>query len=396
MVIADIMQFLVLQISAFNIIAALISLNYASLIIAFIYGLSRLYKNTGSSTLINKIDTESRPVIVSVLIAARNEEENIGNCIDSLKRQDYPGDLFEVIIINDQSTDATVAIIDEKINSSGINLIQLHTSGNGGKKASIHEGLKAAKGDIILTTDADCIVPSGWISSFCKRFNNTGAKYITGPVMFFKDEQLFNHIQCLEFNSLIASTAGAIGIGMPVMSNGANMGIRREVIEDFLNGNFTIDELLNTGLDSGDDVFVMQNIKKNYTASAITFLDDPSAIVHTYANKTLSGFIRQRLRWVSKSKGYKDKGVIYTAASIFTFNFIVLLSFFIDFYPGLYLFVVKCILDYILIHKYCSKYGQRELVNLIPLAEPFIILYTVGIGITGNFAGYSWKGRKKK
>ncbi|HEX2977255.1 MAG TPA: glycosyltransferase, partial [Bacteroidales bacterium] len=120
---------------------------------------------------------------VSVLIAARNEASEIGTCIECFKHQRYPKDRFEVIIINDQSTDATSDIIKEQIKSASINLRQLFTSGAGGKKEAIYEGLLNAKGSIILTTDADCRVPETWIADFTEKFKATGAYFITGPVM---------------------------------------------------------------------------------------------------------------------------------------------------------------------------------------------------------------------
>lgn len=424
-----------LQIGAFQLIAGLIMLNYVLLILLFTFGLSRLSnklkkhispqmvpdstKNRNdpyqyvvsdniSGNIIenftpdNRTNDEGVPekipspnlLRVSVIIAARNEALNISTCIECLRKQDYPKEMFEVIIINDQSTDSTADIINEHINSVEINLVQLHTSGKGGKKGAIHEGIKIANGEIILTTDADCIVPPHWISSFCERFKNTGAYYITGPVMFLKEDDLFNQLQCLEFNALLASTAGAIGIGMPVMSNGANMGFNKEkIVGNFRNDEF-LDNLLNSDLESGDDVFMMQNIKRAHTSSSIAFLDDPSAIVYTHSTRTFPEFIHQRMRWVSKSRGYKDKGVMYTALSTFSFNIVILISLFSNLYLTLILFLAKCTVDSLLITKYCRKYGQKELEWLIPLVEPLIILYTVLIGIIGNFATFDWKGRK--
>jgi glycosyltransferase involved in cell wall biosynthesis len=389
------MQLVSVQLSTFQIITLVICMNYVILIGAFIIGLSRLFK--GSRVTASSEDKSvDKNAMVSVIIAARNEADSIGKCINSLKRQDYLKEQFEVIIINDQSTDSTADIINQYINEGDINLILLNTSGKVGKKAAVTEGIKQAKGEIILTTDADCEVSSGWISSFCGRFKSTGAYYITGPVMFYKGRGFFNQVQCLEFNSLIASTAGAIGIGMPVMSNGASMGVLKKTVTDMVSAKKPGDDLLRNNFESGDDVFLLQSIKSKYSSSKIAFLDDPTATVYTHSTGSLGEFLHQRLRWVSKSKGYSDTGVIYTSLSIFFFNLIILLSIFSNLILTSFLFIMKCAIDYLLISKYDRKYGQRELNWLIPIAEPLIIIYTVLIGVIGNFAPYKWKGRKIK
>jgi poly-beta-1,6-N-acetyl-D-glucosamine synthase len=322
--------------------------------------------------------------------------------------------LFEVIVVNDQSDDATATIIKSFEQLNLINIKQLITSGNGGKKAAVSLGVSTAKGDFILITDADCIVPPAWISEYNRTFNETGALFITGPVMLQPETGFFNKFQCLEFNSLIASTAGYIGINKPVMCNGANMGYSVSAYQELLHaktGEPGQPDILNSNITSGDDVFLMLSMKKRFGAKSITFLNSGRAIVYTNAQPGIREFIAQRIRWVSKSNGYRDNDVILSAISIYSFNLIcfllipaaLVLLFFLTTSYSVYalalplltglLLIAKTTVDYVLLAAYSNVYGQKQLLKLLPVFEFIVIAYTTMIGALGGFMPFKWKGR---
>ncbi len=352
--------------------------------------------------------------MISIIIAARNEERNIGTCIESLQKQDYPKELFEVIVVNDQSEDATSGIIESYEQLNLIDIKQLITLGEGGKKAAISLGVSKAKGDFILITDADCLVPPTWISEFNRCFNETEALFITGPVMLKPETGFFNKFQCLEFNSLIASTAGYIGINKPVMCNGANMGYSVSTYQELLCAKSDKPEqadILRSNITSGDDVFLMLSMKRKFGAESITFLNSASAIVFTHTQPDIKHFIAQRIRWVSKSNGYRDHDVIVSAISIYSFNLIcfllipatLVLPFFkttgnlvytlaIFLLTGL-LLIAKTTVDYMLLAAYSKVYGQKQLLKFLPVFEFIVIAYTTMIGALGGFMPFKWKGR---
>ena len=141
---------------------------------------------------------------VSVLVAARDEAENIAALLSDLSQQTYEN--FEVIVVDDHSLDDTINIV-----KSFPNVILLQASQEG-KKAAIAEAVETAKYSIILTTDADCRVGSSWIEKMTSPFVNKQVELVIGPVAFHKEESGFEKAQSLEFMSLIASGAGAIGV----------------------------------------------------------------------------------------------------------------------------------------------------------------------------------------
>ncbi len=408
-------------------IIILISVNYFLIVLKLTYGFKKLH-NTKTENAATKAlkqpameivdeafdNVEVNTRMISVIIAARNEEHNISACIESLQRQDYPKELFEVIVVNDQSEDATSEIIERYEQLRIIDLKQLITTGKGGKKEAVSLGVSKAKGDFILITDADCMVPPAWIREFNKCFNETGALFITGPVMLKPETGFFNKFQCLEFNSLIASTAGYIGINKPVMCNGAIMGYSVSAYQELLHDKSDEPEqadILRRNITSGDDVFLMLSMKKEFGAESITFLNSASAIVFTHTQPDIKHFIAQRIRWVSKSNGYHDNDVILSAISIYSFNLIcfilvlaTLLNFF--FFPaanlkfglglpiltGL-LIVIKTTVDYMLLSAYSGVYGQKHLLYYLPVIEFIVISYTTIIGTLGNIMPFKWKGR---
>ncbi|MFA6949627.1 MAG: glycosyltransferase [Lentimicrobiaceae bacterium] len=366
------------------IITILVAINYILLILLLTYGFKRLNNQWSSS----------KPGTVSIVIAARNEESNILSCLKSIALQEYPHELLDIIIVNDQSTDATASVINNYIDQNKeLSIRQLITTDSGGKKAALRIGISYSIGELILTTDADCQLPKHWVAEMNRCFCSTDAVFIAGPVMMNESKQFFNHFQCLEFNSLIASTAGWIGIKNSIMCNGANMGFSRKAY-DQLTGN-----AMNDNITSGDDIFLMFSMKRRFGANRIAFAKSPDACVYTSAQPTLKGFISQRIRWVSKSSSYQDLAVIYTALSVFAFNLLncVLLTallFRIELFPlAIGIFLLKNTVDAILLFAYTSIFGQQKHLWLLPIMELCVILYTVLIGVLGNLLSFKWKDR---
>ncbi len=387
----------------------LITLNYILLILYFAHGLTKLPKNNINNHL---SQNPSNFNSFTVIIAARNEENKIIKCLTSIALQDYPSELFEVIVVNDQSTDNTEQLINQFIDTASFKIRQLFTSGKGGKKEALRIGILASNNEKVITTDADCIVPHCWISEMNKWFQKTDAVFITGPVGLQPIKGFFNIFQCLEFNSLIASTAGSIGQGMPIMSNGANLGFDLKAYHTITE---TIPQqsadLMSQNYASGDDVFMMLSFKRCYGSNKISFMNSSAGIVYTETQSTLRDFLSQRSRWVSKSRGYSDWQVIYTAISILCFNTILLASIFLAPIQGLslfpatpecnylillsatILFTTKTIADAVLLSIYLKTFGQYKLMRFLPLMELPVSFYTVVIGIIGNFKSFEWKGR---
>lgn len=123
---------------------------------------------------------------LTVLVPARNEEQQIRNCLESLLAQNYPPELIDIIIIDDHSEDRTAAIVQEYA-QSGVRLLSLRDwmppgELNSFKKKAIEAGISQSRGQLIVTTDADCTAGPGWLPSVAYCYEQTGAQLVAGPV----------------------------------------------------------------------------------------------------------------------------------------------------------------------------------------------------------------------
>ena len=379
------MNYDILQISL-NIILIITSL-YFICIAAFTLGLYNLKEKNYN---IDKSSTTK----VSVLIAARNEEENIENILLSLYNQTFPKELFEVIIVDDHSEDNTKTIIDNFINNNKDFNMQVFISEGKGKKAAISQALHKAKNHLVIVTDADCILNTLWIENIVAFYQKTKSKMILAPVLLTPSNTLFEKMQVLEHLSLMGSTAGSAAIGFPVMCNGANMAYEREAALEVekLRHDFNIP--------SGDDMFLLEQFVKNYGYKNVKFLLSKSAIVKTKTCKTIKDFFKQRRRWVSKTKSYTNWKIITTALIVFFFNIsiisLLISAFFIPALWSLYvlLTLLKFFIDFPLLKNITNFMNQSNLMKwALPLEfiYPFYVTFTA---ISGLLINVSWKGQK--
>ncbi|MEI8046553.1 MAG: glycosyltransferase [Bacteroidota bacterium] len=334
---------------------------------------------------------------VSVIVAVRNEALNMGTLLDNLLHQDYSPHLYEIIIVDDHSTDQTSLLVNEIIeqqtDTNRLKLITLGESDGSGKKNAISQGIQASNGELIVITDADCTSGKQWISTLAAYYGRLEPQMILGPVRMTDGGSFFGKLQSLEFVSLISSAAGSCGSGFPLLANGANIAFTRKAFDS--SGGFAS----NIHYPSGDDIFLLMSIKKKFGAGAIRFLRSDLAIVNTPAVKGLKPFIQQRLRWVSKSRGYTDPMLIGTSLVVFFTNVLLLTSAILAIlFPGyralfFVLYLSKLAVDFPLMFSFSSFQQSRRLLWLFPIMEMLNAGYTFFIGIAGNFGKYEWKGR---
>lgn len=247
----------------------------------------------------------------SIVIPARNEEKQIGACLASIFSQQYPSACFEVIVVNDYSTDQTVAIIqDWQQRHTNLKLIHLadHVQDpalNSYKKKALELAIAASSGEWIVTTDADCQVKTTWLSLLDAYIRKSGSVFVAAPVMFTTNGSFLDTFQMLDFISLQGITAAAVSAGFHSMCNGANLAYRKDVFYE-VGGFRGIDRLA-----SGDDMFLMHKIKQRYP-DRLGYLFARGAIVTTAPMADWRSFINQRIRWASKADAYHDRGIFYT------------------------------------------------------------------------------------
>jgi cellulose synthase/poly-beta-1,6-N-acetylglucosamine synthase-like glycosyltransferase len=358
---------------------------------------------------------------ISVLIPARNEAVNIADCIESLSRQSYPKDLYQVIVIDDHSTDATWEILEDlylpdlsltclRLAEDPANTVKAH------KKFAIETGIRAATGELIVTSDADCHFHPDWLTTLAVFFEETGAKFIAAPVRIgeaatpenrslpakgsflakrsFPAKRSFLAIfQTLDFITLQGITGAAVYKKFHSMCNGANLAYEKKTFYE-VGGFKGID-----AIPSGDDMLLMHKIYSKYPAS-VFFLKSRQAIVTTKPETSWSNFINQRIRWASKADHYDDKRIFWVLLLVYIVNAMFAAMAILAcwnvwwLWPLLIGLAVKTVVEYPFVNAVAFFFGQRPLMIYYPCLQPFHILYTIVIGWLGKFGSYRWKDRK--
>lgn len=338
--------------------------------------------------------TDSNPTtFVSILIAARNEAGKIEKTIEDILAQNYPSQYYELIVVDDHSTDGTSEIV-ASFSSRGVKLIKLDESEklNSYKKKAITEAINLSAGELIITTDADCRMGESWLKTIVGYYESGQYNMISSPVAYFEEKNSFEEMQTLEFLFLIGLGASGIGNNMPATCNGANLAYRKDVFIK-LNGFKGIDELA-----SGDDELFLHKVASAFPGT-IGFCKSRDAIVYTHAKENLKEFIQQRKRWASKSTRYKNKGIVLLGLSIWLFNLLFLINFISGFSNpffwkiGLLSLALKTAFELIFLIPVCSFANRKRLLFYLPLSSVVHIFYLVFIGIAGNSGKYNWKGR---
>lgn len=331
----------------------------------------------------------------SIIIPFRNEENNIKHCIASLIKQTYSKNNFEIIFVNDHSTDNSKKMLIPYLNNQ-IKLYDLEKN-KYGKKSAIKSGINYSRYDIIITIDADIIIKEDWLKSINDNFDKTKHYLAAGPVMYniSNNNSFIEKFQQLEFLSLIITTAGAIAQKKPIMCNGANLIFLKSIFIE-------LQTKLNYKFASGDDIFLLYAIKKQYGADKITFINTPASIAYTTPAASWGQFIQQRHRWASKTWGYNNFFPIYIAIIIF------FTSFTISIFPILIIFnikyaiitailyIIKTIMDFILLKKAISFFGLSISLIKILKFQFLYVFYVSFFGFLSLFQNYTWKNRKTK
>lgn len=328
---------------------------------------------------------ESLSINLSVVVACCNEEIHLPNLLSVLVLQTYSD--FELILINDHSTDNTQAILDKA--KTDFPKIQVLNTVGFGKKNALKEAIHKATGDFIVTTDADCIPTIQWLETIVRFQLQYPSELIICPVKLDDNKTIFSRLQRLEFTSLVASGAGAVGAGMPILCNGANLAFTKNAWLKSQND-------LHEEEQSGDDIFLLQSIKKQ--GGVIRFLKSESAFVTTESATSVAAFLKQRRRWAAKSPAYTDWQLIFTACIVFAMSLIPFLLFFNTFFNSSFWIVLfaffgfKYLLDTLFL---CSVrlFFQLKYVwiysFLLSVIYPF---YVVSVGVSALlFKPTSWK-----
>jgi cellulose synthase/poly-beta-1,6-N-acetylglucosamine synthase-like glycosyltransferase len=327
----------------------------------------------------------------TIVVPFRNEARNLPNLLRSLSALNYPRKLLEFILIDDDSTDESVKLINEF--NSGFRLIKNKRKSASPKKDAIATAIDHSKHDWIVTTDADCIFNEDWLITLDAFIQQKQPRMIVGPVTYSNNDTFLKRFQLLDFLSLIGATIGGFGINKPFLCNGANLAYSKQIFIDVkgFKGNDHIS--------SGDDIFLMEKIVRKYPFD-VAYIKHQNAIVKTTPETKLSGLIAQRRRWAAKTSSYSHKFGKIVGAIVLLMNFSLLAGLFLSIFGVYtiktigYVFLIKFCIDLWLIYKTTQFMNQTKYLKSYFLSSLLYPFFNVYIAISSWYSGYTWKGRK--
>jgi len=350
---------------------------------------------------------------ISVIIAARNEEENIAACLDSISKQLYPQELFELIVVDDHSTDKTAEIVSSH-KAANVKLISLKDwvtdqKLNSYKKKAIETAISQVTGELIVTTDADCIIPKHWLQTLAAFYEQYEPAFIAAPVAIDNSNKYIEFFQALDFMTLQGITGASVFKKKHSMCNGANLAYTKKAFEE-VGGFAGIDNIA-----SGDDMLLMHKIYKRWP-DKVMFVRSKEAIVQTAPVSSIKEFFNQRIRWASKADKYDDKRIFAVLLLVYLVNLVLLALpviaiftnpiFSIRLYPfsfvfslfecWIFLIISKTIVELIFLFPVAKFFGKQLMLIHFPMMQPYHIIYTVIAGWLGKFGNYRWKERTVK
>lgn len=392
-----------------------LTLAYAAIMAIYLYGWRRLP--------VWEIPPGFTPrTPVTVVIPARNEAGNIGACLQSVLAARYPPHLLEILAVDDFSTDGTAevvqkiageyfysprryggtAIMEPKRGQLPILIRLLRLSDlpppeNApafGKKRAIQAAVAQAKGELIVTTDADCQAPPDWLMLLVSAYETHRPRAIAAPVMISGEQNLLHHFQALDVAATMGLTGAGIRLGWQHIGNGANLAYPKAAFEA-VNGFAG-----NAHQPSGDDLFLLQKIARRWPRG-VFFLKNHAAAVSTPAAPGWGAFFQQRLRWGAKNAALPETPVRLVLATVFLFCCSILLNVVAAFFYAPLVWVlliqlaVKAGFDYLLLREMCGFFQRREWPRWFWPSFMLHTGYVVFLGLASlTRKQFEWKGRR--
>ena len=352
---------------------------YCALLLLVFWGLFRLREGRNQ-----------RLHTVSVVVAAKNEERSMGACLRALLAQDYPLERYEIVVVDDGSTDGTAKIVQGFARENPRVRLLSTQEGDGplrAKKRALQMGIENSSGEIILITDADCLPAPTWISAMVRHFGPS-VGLVAGHVRE-GGSSVWQKLRSLERLSVATVAAGAIGWGQGLTATGGNLGYRRQAFQE-VDGFKTLSKPL-----SGDDDLFIQLVSRR-TSWQLQYAFGPEAAVTTESPANLRQFVAQERRRTSKGK-YYPPWVRAILAEVFLMNLALAVTLPLSLgHPAAYplplaAFGGKTLCELLILIKASRLFKRRGLLRLFPLAVVLHIPYFLVFSIWGTLGGYRWK-----
>lgn len=340
------------------------------IIITIVYIIQILLLTVGLERANRVPRNENAEPTVSVIIAARNEEERIETCLKSLAALDYPSEKLEVVIIDDHSTDRTLAILQEfslkcpriKVLSAGPEEGNLR-----GKTNAVTSGIEQTTGSILMFTDADCTVSRLWVRETVKYFDDTTG--IVGGFTILEARTIFEGIQTLDWVFLFGLASATAGWNIPLTAIGNNLSVRRtayELVGGYRDIPFSVTE----------DYSIVQAILQR-TEYGLRFPLNRDALVSSKACETWSQLFRQKQRWGVGGLDMVLRGMIIMAVG-WLFRSVLVLGLFTASFPVVACTAATiCIVELAFLSKPLKSVGMLSRLKNFALFEIYFSFYVL-------------------
>ena len=320
----------------------------------------------------------------SIVIAARNEENNITDLLKSLQNLDFPADNFEIIICDDESTDKTREIVKSFLPSfTNLKLIDHNPGEPHGKRNALEKGIAQSKFDRILITDADCVVQPGWLKETDRYFTGD-TQFLIGIAPLIRDRGFFNALSCFENLRSFLLISASFGWGHPVSATARNMGFLKSVFHN--EGGY---DSTRKSLGGDDDLLLKNFLDKGYK---INFCPEPGAAVFSNTNHQPKAYLKQKARHTAASKFYSTLSkwilVFWHLPNLYAQSSILLLPWFPE---VVYTFFIKITLDAILVLAMQKKLNYNFSLPEIIFYQIFYEIFLIINYFASRFTKFNWK-----
>lgn len=331
----------------------------------------------------------------SIVIPFRDEAKNLPALLESLKNQNYPLEKFEIILVDDFSSDDGTKIIYQWRMENGsfhVTLMENVRVSGSPKKDAIARAIPIAAYNWIITTDADCILPPNWLSTFDAFITQTKAQMVAGAVKYTAKFSLLNQFQRADLVSLQGATIGGFGLRKAFMCNGANFAYQKAFFNE-------LDGFKGSGRwPGGDDVFLLQKAVAK-RPDAVQFLKSRQAMVTTRAAQSWKELFYQRVRWAAKASSYKSDYAQTISLAVFAGNTALLILLVLGILKSLswnwiaLAWALKFALDWLLIMQ-ARQFIYKSALSFPIVQSLFYPLWTFLVAMYSLVGPYRWKGRK--
>ncbi|MCL6261646.1 glycosyltransferase [Aquiflexum sp. TKW24L] len=339
-----------------------------------------------------QVFTENRePELVTLLVPYRNERHNIPVILPQISGLSFRP--LQVIFINDQSEDGGKELLEDLIQSISdeyLKILSLDSIGVG-KKAAIKTGIQNAFGSLILTTDADCFLPSDWVEQMIQPFSDENTMMVAGPILPKGDQGFFQNFQQIEWASILLVTQAGFYFGSPIMCSAANMAYRKSAF-------FEVEGYLgNENLLSGDDEFLLKKMVNRFGPDAVVYQKEN--LVYTQTQHSWNELFSQRFRWASKWKSHQS--IAHLLAALFPVAVqLIFLSSFSMLFLGIQgslvfglIWLLKVYFETRTLGKVLRTFGVHPKIGWFLLTGIVHPIYVLVSAFGALFVKFQWKGR---